>query len=281
MGAPMAANLARHGHALTVWNRTPDRPGLTLAQAAGAKVANSIAEAVSQAQIIFTCLGDVPDVTAVLLGEGGVLENAPPHSLVVDFSTIGRETAVFLAQQLQARSLRFLDVPVSGGDVGAQQGTLTMMVGGDPTDFAQVLPYLQAMGKNITYCGPVGSGQAVKLCNQVLAALHMVALCEALTLAEAQGLDPQLVVQVCGTGAAGSWALSHLGPKILDGNLEPGFMVQHILKDLRLVQSTIQTQGLNLQGVALAEQRFQQVGDLPHGLGQGTQAMIRTYRENL
>jgi 3-hydroxyisobutyrate dehydrogenase len=277
----MAANLARHGHALTVWNRTPDRSGLTWAQEAGAKVTTRIAEAVSQAQIIFTCLGDVPDVTAVLLGEGGVLENAPPQSLVVDFSTIGREAAVFLAQKLQARSLRFLDVPVSGGDVGAQQATLTMMVGGDTADFAQVLPYLQAMGQNITYCGPVGSGQAVKLCNQVLAALHMVALCEALTLAEAQGLDPQLVVQVCGTGAAGSWALSHLGPKILAGNLEPGFMVQHILKDLRLVQETLQTQGVNLPGAALAQNRFQQVGDLPQGLGQGTQAMIRTYRENL
>lgn len=281
MGAPMAANLARHGYALRVWNRTPDRPGLALAQAAGAQAVTSIPEAVDQAQIIFTCLGDVPDVTTVLLGEGGVLEQAPPQSLVVDFSTIGREAAVWLAQQLQARSLRFLDCPVSGGDVGAQQGTLTMMVGGDAADFAQGRPYLEAMGKNITHCGPVGSGQAVKLCNQVLAALHMVALCEALTLAEIQGLEPHLVVQVCQTGAAASWALSHLGPQILEGNLGPGFMVQHILKDLRLVQESLQFQGLSLPGVALAELQFQQVAKLPQGLSQGTQAMIRTYREDL
>ncbi len=276
MGGPMAANLAKKGYDLLVWNRTADRPGLELACSYGAIAVGSIAEAVNQAQIIFTCLGDVPDVEAVLLAEKGVIHHAPTGSLVVDFSTIGRRAAQAIAVQLQAKSLHFLDAPVSGGDIGAQQGSLTMMVGGETPDFEAILPYLQAMGKTITHCGPVGSGQAVKLCNQVLAAVHMVGLCEALTLAEIQGIDANLMVQVCSTGAAGSWALSNLGPKIIEGNLEPGFMIQHILKDLRLVQETLESQ--RLPGTTLAQGQFQQVSDLPNGDRLGTQAMIQAYQ---
>jgi 3-hydroxyisobutyrate dehydrogenase len=223
-------------------------------------------------------LGDVPDVEAVLLGQNGVIDHAQPHSLIVDFSTIGRDAAQAIAQRLAAQQRRFMDAPVSGGDIGAQQGTLTIMVGGELGDFAQVQPYLQVLGKNIIHCGPVGSGQAVKLCNQVLAGIHMVGLCEAIALAQIQGIDPALMVRVCETGAAGSWALSNLGPKIIADDLEPGFMVQHILKDLRLVQETLAQASATFPGVALAEQQFQQVSQLLNGDRQGTQAMIRRYR---
>lgn len=278
MGGPMAANLARHGFPLKVWNRSPDKPGLQQAATAGATVCDSIQAAVEPADVIFTCLGDVPDVEAVLFTPAGVMAFAKPHSLIVDFSTIGREAAQGFAQRLGDRQLRFMDAPVSGGDIGAQQGTLTIMVGGDGADFAEIQPYLTVLGKTIVHCGAVGSGQAVKLCNQVLAAMHMVGLCEAIALAQMQDIDPALMVKVCETGAAGSWALSNLGPKIIADDLEPGFMVKHILKDLRLVQETLDQSGNPLPGVDLAESQFQQVSQLLNGDRQGTQAMIRRYR---
>lgn len=281
MGGPMTANLARQGFAVTAWNRSSDRPGIEIAQSAGAKIANTIAEAVASADIIFTCLGDVPDVQKVLLGESGVIHYAKPNAIMVDFSTIGRDSVQAIAQELSQKSLRFLDAPVSGGDIGAQNGTLTIMVGGSAEDFQAVYPYLTAMGKNIYHCGPVGSGQAVKLCNQVLAALTMVGLCEAITLAKAQGIDPNLMIEVCSTGAAGSWALANLAPKIVADDLEPGFMIKHILKDLRLVQETVAGSEPTLAGVQLADRLFKLVRDLDNGKGaeQGTQAMIRAYQE--
>ena len=249
---------------------------MEIARQAGATVVPSLGEAVASADITFTCLGDIPDVEAVILGPEGVVHFAQPGSLVVDMSTIGPEAARKIGRELQARGLRFLDGPISGGDVGAQQRTLTIMVGGDKGDFEECKPLLEAIGKTIRLCGPVGSGQAVKLCNQVLAALQMVALCEALKLAELQEIDPNLIIEVCSTGAAGSWALTNLGPKIVASDFQPGFMIQHILKDLRLVQETLPDSGENLPGVELADRLFKIVRDLDGGQ-QGTQAMIRAY----
>ena len=134
-----------------------------------------------------------------------------------------------------------MDAPVSGGDVGAKNGTLTIMVGGREADFNECKPLFEAMGENITLCGDIGSGQAVKMCNQILCSLYMVGLCEAMQLAKHQGIDPSLIIEVCGTGAAGSWALSNLGTKIIDDDYDPGFAIKHIVKDLRLVQAINQT----------------------------------------
>jgi 3-hydroxyisobutyrate dehydrogenase len=281
IGAPMAANLARKGFSVKAWNRTFDRPGIEVAKEAGAIIVRSLSEAVEEADLIFTCVGDVPDVEEVILGAEGVIRHAKPNALVVDFSTIGTDAAKKIGKQLQKHHLRFLDAPVSGGDIGAQKGTLTIMVGGELQDFTECQPYLEAIGKTIRLCGAVGSGQAVKMCNQVLAALHMVALCEAMQLAQQQGIDPNLIVEVCGTGAAGSWALSNLGPKIINSDLAPGFAIEHILKDLRLVRETNEIAGQNLPGVELADRLFKLVRDMDSGLGakQGTQAMIRAYRE--
>ena len=152
------------------------------------------------------------------------------------------------------------------------------MVGGDKQDFEEIKPYLEIVGKNITYCGEVGSGQAVKLCNQVLASLHMVALCEALQLAKTQNIDPTLIVDVCSTGAAGSWALSNLAPKIINQDYQPGFMIKHILKDLRLVKEVMEDID-NYPGINLAQQLFNQVAHLDDNNGylEGTQAMIKAY----
>ncbi|MFW6359949.1 MAG: NAD(P)-dependent oxidoreductase [Chroococcales cyanobacterium] len=279
MGAPMTASLVRQGYSVKAWNRTPNRPGVGIVIGVGAEIAPSIQEAVKTADVIFTCVGDVPDVEAVLLGEKGVVQFAKPGALVVDMSTIGPNAARRIGEALKKHNLRFMDAPVSGGDVGAQKGTLTIMVGGNATDFEECLPMLKAMGQNIRLCGPVGSGQAVKMCNQALCSLHMVALCEAMEMAQHQGIDPNLIVEVCGTGAAGSWALSNLGPKILESDLAPGFMIKHILKDLRLVQETMESSNSSLPGVELANRLFESVSGLEGGSEQGTQAMIRAYRE--
>lgn len=281
MGGYMAANLARGGYSVKAWNRTPNRPGIEVAASAGATIVSSIREAVEAADVIFSCVGDVPDVEEVFLGTGGVAEFAKPGALAIDTSTIGPNAARKIAAELKNHNLRFLDAPVSGGDIGAKNGTLTIMVGGEPSDFEEAKPLLEVLGKTIRLCGTVGSGQAVKLCNQVLCALHMVGLCEAMQLAQQQGIDPNLVVEVCSTGAAGSWALSNLGPKIIESDLQPGFAIKHILKDLRLVQESLNSSSEELPGVELSDRLFKLVKELDRGTGGelGTQAMIRAYRE--
>ena len=181
-----------------------------------------------------------------------------------------------IASQLNAKGIHFLDAPVSGGDVGAINGTLTFMVGGTQADFDLCQPVFAAMGQNIYLCGPVGSGQAVKLCNQILVSLYMVGISEAIVLAQRQGIDPNLMISICGTGAASSWALTNLAPKIPVGDYAPGFMIKHILKDLRLVQETLKED--TLPGVTLAQELFKIVGRLEGGNLQGTQAMYRAYQ---
>ncbi|GAB4351798.1 MAG: NAD(P)-dependent oxidoreductase [Cyanophyceae cyanobacterium] len=283
MGGPMATNLARSGATVRGWNRTGDRASAVAAFGAGVVACPSIAAAVADAAVIFTCLGDVPDVEAVLLGPGGVADSARSGAIVVDTSTIGPMAARDLGRRLGDRGLRFLDAPISGGDIGARNGTLTVMVGGDPADFETCRGWFSAIGKTIRHCGPIGSGQAVKLCNQVLAAGHMMALCEAIALAEAVELDPNLVIDVCSTGAAGSWALANLGPKIVAEDYAPGFAIAHMLKDLRLVQETLAAQGIELPTTALADQCFQGVATLDENQGrwQGTQAAMRAYRRGV
>ena len=279
MGSPMAINLLQSSYTVVGWNRTPNRPLVQKAAQAGVQILPTIAEAVKDADFIFICVSDVEDVKAVIFNEGGIAENAKSNALIVDFSTIGTTAARDISAQLQTHNLRFMDAPVSGGDIGAQKSTLTIMVGGDKADFDQCLPLLQTMGKKIIHCGIVGNGQAVKLCNQVLGAVHMVALCEAMQLAQQLDIDPNLMIEVCSSGAAGSWALSNLGGKIAESDFDPGFMIKHILKDLRLVQESLADTDINLPGVKLSDRLFKIVQDMG-GAEQGTQAMIRAYTEN-
>jgi len=288
MGGSMAANLVKCGHQVLGWNRTKDRPTIATFTNAGGILANSLEEAVSFADVVFSCLGDVPDVTEVLIGENGALNFAKANTLFVDTSTIGSEAAQAIADTLIANGLRFLDAPVSGGDVGARNGTLTFMIGGAVSDLQECLPLFEAMGSNIKHCGAIGSGQAVKLCNQTLVSVYMLAICETMQMAEKMGIDPQLIVDVCGSGAAGSWALTNLGMKVATGDYQAGFAIKHMLKDLRLVkeisQETSDRQNLDfpidLPAIALAVQNFQKVSQLDNGQGteQGTQAMMRAYK---
>ena len=281
MGAAMASHLAAAGHTLRVWNRTAGKTGAL--EALGALTASSLSEAVSASSLIFTCLGDEKDVESVLLGEDGVLEHLPAGSVVVDFSTIGPETARRLSERFQAAGSCFLDAPVTGGDVGARNGTLTIMVGGEATAFERVRPFLDLMGKTLVHCGASGSGQALKLCNQVLCSVNLVALLEAMTLARRLGLSESLVVESLGNGAGGSWALSNLGPRILKRDFAPGFSIRHMLKDLRLVGESLNEEGLALLGgTQWSVQRFNQVVNERGGeaLDLGTQAMYLAYEDS-
>lgn len=288
MGSAMAFNLLKGGHRLAVWNRSQSRPVLAQLAAAGATVEPDIKDCVAGAQVIFTCLGDEVDVIERLTGEGAsLLEVGEKGALVVDFSTIGPDAAKTIAAKLTAGGLRFLDAPVTGGDVGAKNATLTIMVGGAEADYQEALPLLACLGKSIRYCGPSGSGQALKLCNQVLCAVNMVSVCEALTLAQTLGLDQSLVVDVLQTGAGGSWALANLGKRILQDDLQPAFSLRNMLKDLRLVFAAMDrdpSQELpapahTLPGAALSARLFAQVAGesatAPDDFG--TQAMIRSY----
>lgn len=281
MGGSMAINIAKHNLSVTAWNRTAGRPIAAIATAAGVKIVETIEQAVTKADIVITCVSDVQDVRSILLGENSVATYAKQGTLIIDMSTIGSQAAREIANELQAKGLRFLDAPVSGGDIGAQNATLTIMVGGDRLDFEEALPIFQAMGKSITYCGESGSGQAIKLCNQLLCAINLASVCEAIEFAIGQGVDPKLVVEVCSTGAAGSWQLANLGNKIIDGDFAPGFAIKHMSKDLRLAKEALGENSKPLPAFELTSQLFNIVKAMDDGQGgeQGTHAIIRAYRE--
>ena len=279
----MAANLGRSALKTNIWNRTNPSPGIQIAKRAGCNVVKSIEEAVNSVDFIFTCVTDAPDVEKVLFSSGGVVENAKKGALIIDFSTIGSKAAKSFGHRLKQIGLRFLDAPVSGGDIGAKNGSLTIMAGGTDKDFSDSLPILKVLGENIHHCGPVGSGQAVKLVNQILGGIHMVALSEAMRLAEIQEIDPNLIVEICSTGAAGSWALSNLGPKMIQSDYSAGFKVKDMLKDLRLVHEELLDREI-LPGVNLAQKLFELViTTFPQDQGglMGTQSMVLAYKNGL
>lgn len=280
MGSAMAINMANAEIPLTVWNRTKGREGTRRAVDAGAREASDIKEAVTSAELIFLCLTDVQDLEDTLFRVGGVAESATAGSVIVDMSTTGPECARRVAERLEQQGLSFVDAPVSGGDVGARNGTLTIMAAGRQDSFDKCLPVFQKIGKNIHYCGKAGNGQAVKLCNQILCAVNMIAVCESLSLAEALSIDPALMIEVCSSGAAGSWALANLGPRIIADNLEPGFMIKDMQKDLRLVREALSDTELTFAGSELANQKFDEAiaAIASGGEFKGTQAMIAAYR---
>jgi len=271
MGGSMARNLLEAGHELAVFNRTRSRTEELAGQ--GATVHDSPAALAEAVDVVFTNVTDDTAVEAVVLGPGGVIEGARPGSIVVDNSTISPGATQRIAARLAERDIGFLDAPVSGGDVGAREGTLTIMCGGEEEAFDSVKPFLEVMGTTIRLMGPVGMGQATKACNQVLCAVNMIGCCEAIALANRLGLDVDAMLEVVSAGAGGSWALANLGPKIAAGDLAPGFMVRLIQKDLDIVLDEARRGRLPLPGTALAQQLFRGVeaedkGDL------GTQAMI-------
>ena len=272
MGAPMARNLVKGGFEVIAFNRTPSK-ALALASD-GVRVAGSVAEVGAAATIVITMVPDTPDVLGVVEGEGGLVSSMKSGSVLVDMSTISPGATRDLAARLNGRGVAMLDAPVSGGSWGAQQGTLTIMVGGEQSTFDRVLPVFEAMGKSITLMGPSGMGQTTKLVNQILVAGTASAVAEALVFAAAQGADLLKTIEAVAGGAAGSWQLSNLGPRMAQGDFAPGFMVKLQQKDLRLIQEAAQEAHVPLAVTSLARQYFTALEAI--GLGdQGTQAIVK------
>jgi len=271
MGKPMALNLLKAGYPLTVWNRT--KPKMDEVIALGASRADSPKEVAEKSDIVVTMVTDSPDVEEVILGPEGVIQGARPGLVLIDMSTISPTVAQKLSEELSKKGVKMLDAPVSGGEVGAKEATLSIMTGGPEETFKECLPIFRVLGKRVTYMGPSGMGQTTKLCNQVICALNIQAVCEGLMLGAKAGLDLRKLLDVVTAGAAGSWMLSNLGPKMVDRDFRPGFKIKHQQKDLRLVLSFAAELGLPLPGTALVQQMLRAVEAEEMG-DKGTQAAI-------
>ena len=276
MGLPMAGHILDAGYPLTVYNRT--RSKAEELGARGAKVADSPAEVAADSQVIITIVSDSPDVEEVVAGPQGVLGRIGEDSVVIDMSTISPQVERQLDEQLRVKGCTLVDAPVSGGDVGARNATLAIMAGGDKAAFDRVRPILEVMGKTITYCGPVGNGQLTKLSNQILVAVTLLGVSEAITFAKKNGLDAHVMIEAVKGGAAGSWQLSNLGPKIVDRDFAPGFMVDLIQKDLRLVLESGAAGQAALPGAALVNQLFRMAEAQGDGR-EGTQILAKAVEQ--
>jgi 3-hydroxyisobutyrate dehydrogenase len=272
MGQPMAGHILAAGHPLTIYNRTRSRTERLASL--GARVADSPAALASESPIIITMVTGSADVEEIVAGPEGVLAGIRPGAVVVDMSTISPATEKRLDEALRARGCALVDAPVSGGDVGARNATLAIMAGGDTAAIERVRPILQVMGRSITHCGPVGSGQVAKLCNQILVSVNLLAVSEALLFARGNGLDPLVMIEAVKGGAAGSWQLTNLGPRILARDFAPGFMVDLMQKDLRLVLESGAAANAPLPAAALVHQLF--LSAQAHGEGrEGTQSLAK------
>lgn len=272
MGGAMVRRLIAAGHKVTVYNRTASKtaPFIQL----GARQAATPREAARGNDLVITNVTDSPDVEEVLLGKQGAAHGAEKGALFIDMSTIAPGAARRIGRELRTKGIAFLDAPVTGGDVGAREGTLSILVGGEAADLERAREVFNVLGKRITHCGPQGAGQTVKASNQILCALNLTGIVEALHLAKRNGIDLNVLVEALTAGAGGSWALEKLGPRIVKGDFAPGFMVKLIQKDLRIVQDAAREAGLPLEGTAVAQRYFGESesggeGDL------GTQAMYK------
>jgi len=271
MGAPMARNLLRAGHEVIVHGRSPARVESLVGL--GASAAPSPSALAARVEAVVTSLPDGPDVEQVVAGPDGILAGASPRLLVIDTSTIAPDVARTLAERAAARGVDFLDAPVSGGEQGAVDGTLSIMIGGDAGAVARARPALDAIGRKVTHMGGPGQGQMTKLVNQVVGATTLAAVAEGLLLAAAAGLDPVAVVEAVGSGAAASWQLSNLGPRMQKGDFAPGFMVRLQQKDLRLALAAAASLSVPLPATAVVHQLLALV-EARGGGSLGTQALM-------
>jgi 3-hydroxyisobutyrate dehydrogenase len=267
MGAPMARRLAAAGHHLRVHNRTHEKARALTGDRITA--ITDAAEAGRGAECVFIMVSDTPDVESAVAKIEPALARG---QTVIDMSTVAPDAESTIAERLARAGVDYLDAPVSGGEPGAIEGTLTIMVGGNKAAFERVRPLLDLLGKRVTYMGAVGAGQTTKLANQIAVALTLEATAEALLFARSGGLDPARVLEAIGAGAAASWQLNNLGPKIIAGDYRPGFFVKLIRKDLRLVAEAAQHHGLALPGLSLMTSMFNTARALGHDLD-GTQAV--------
>ena len=254
MGASMVSHLIDAGFQATVYSRTRDKAEPVLAK--GAEWADSPKAVAEASDVIFAIVGFPSDVREVMLGEDGALAGSKPGNVLVDMTTSEPSLAIEIHEAARAQDVHSVDAPVSGGDVGAKNGTLSIMIGGDDEVVQALQPCWDAMGGTIVHQGGAGAGQHTKMVNQILIATNMIGVCEALLYGQKAGLDLPTVLESVGGGAAASWSLSNLGPRIMDNNFDPGFFVEHFIKDMGIALSEGKTLGLSLPGLALSHQLY-------------------------
>lgn len=276
MGTSMATNLSKQGHTLTLFNRSPVKAHHAATLCNGA-VCTSIAEAVKDADYIFTIVGYPKDVEEVMLSKGGVFDSAKKNALIIDMTTSLPSLAAKLYEIGKERGLRVMDAPVSGGDSGAKKGTLSIMVGGDAKDFEEAKPLFACMGTNVVYMGPAGNGQHTKAANQIAVAGATAAMTEAIVYAKQVGLEPERMLAAIGAGAAGSWQLQNMAPRVLKEDFGPGFFIKHFIKDMRIVNQEMNERDTYLKMLNTVLALYEEMANQGHE-NDGTQALIKLYK---
>lgn len=271
MGRSMCGHLIKAGYHATIYTRSKDKAADLIS--AGARWVDSPMAVAQATDVIFAIVGFPKDVREVFLGEKGILAGSKPGNIMVDMTTSEPSLAVEIYNAAKAKGVHSLDAPVSGGDIGAKNAALSIMVGGESDACAAVKPLFDCMGKTIVHQGPAGSGQHTKMVNQILIASGMIAVCEAMLYAYKSGLDAKTVLQSVSVGAAGSWSLQNLGPRIIDRNFEPGFFVEHFIKDMGIALAEAERMNLCLPGLALAKQLYEAVRAQGYGR-KGTHALM-------
>lgn len=274
MGQGMIKNFLKAGHTVHLYTRTKER-ALPLVEL-GATWYDTAQAAAEQGDIIFTVVGYPKDVEEVYFGDHGIFKVAQQGKIVVDMTTSQPALAKKIADAAQAFGMEALDAPVSGGDIGAQNGTLSIMVGGSKQAFEKVTPLFEVIGQNIVLQGEAGAGQHTKMCNQIAIATNMIGVCEALAYGKKAGLDMERVLQSIATGAAGSWSLSNLAPRMLQGDKEPGFYIRHMIKDMGIALDEASRMELKLPGLAMAKAMYDELSAKGYDQN-GTQALIDYY----
>lgn len=278
MGRSMAGHLLEAGYSVHVYNRTQAKAQDLVAR--GAQWQSSPGKVAAAADVIITIVGFPVDVESVYLGEDGILSQARSGSLAIDMTTSCPNLASRIAQEAAAKGIEVLDAPVSGGDIGAREARLSIMVGGSVSGFERALPLFEIMGKNIVHQGPASSGQHTKMCNQIAIASGMVAISEAMAYAKKSGLQPETVLKSIESGAAGSWSLTNLAPRVLKEDYAPGFFVKHFIKDMKIAIESAQAMGVDLPGLQLAKKLYDQLASKGCE-DDGTQALFKLYQEQL
>jgi 3-hydroxyisobutyrate dehydrogenase len=275
MGRSMAGHLLNAGYSLVVYSRTKEKAMELIEK--GAEWVETPKEVAEKANVVFTIVGYPVDVEEVYFGENGLLPNAQEGSVMIDMTTSAPSLAVKIYEEAKRRGIQTIDAPVSGGDVGAKEAKLSIMVGGEKDVFEAVYPLLQHLGTNIVYQGNPGAGQHTKMCNQIAIASNMIGVCEAIIYAEKAGLDPETVLKSITTGAAGSWSLSNLAPRMLKGNFEPGFYIKHFIKDMQIALDEAERMDMPVPGLALAKSLYEQLA-LNGEENSGTQALYKYWK---
>ena len=272
MGGPMVLNLMKKGFDVSVYSRTKAKAEAVVA--AGAHWCDTVAEAARGRDAVITIVGYPKDVEEVYFGEGGIIANADKGTVLIDMTTTSPKLSQRIYAEAAAAGLPALDAPVSGGDVGAQKGTLAIMVGGDREVFDRMVPVFEAMGTNIRYQGAAGNGQHTKMANQIAITGCIASVCEAIAYAKGCGLDPQDMFNAISTGAAGSWQMTNNGQKIIDGNFAPGFFVKHFIKDMNIAIDESDARALNLEVLHLVRDKYEALA-AQGWENDGTQALIK------